>query len=103
MESNGKKILIADDEPDIVEILQFNLQKEGYDVYTAADGNEALEKANLILPQLIVLDIMMPYKTGIEVCRSLRQKEKFDDTLIIFLTAINDDISQIKGLRYRCG
>ncbi len=98
MESNGKKILIADDEPDIVEIIQFNLAKEGYEIYTAADGNEALEKANLLLPQLIILDIMMPYKTGIEVCRKLRQDDKFDDTLIVFLTAINDDISQIKGL-----
>ncbi len=98
MESNGKKILIADDEPDIVEIIEFNLKKEGYDVYTAADGDEALEKARLLLPQLIILDIMMPYKTGIEVCRKLRQDEKFDDTLIIFLTAINDDISHIKGL-----
>lgn len=98
MESNGKKILIADDEPDIVEIVQFNLQQEGYDVYSAADGDEALEKARLLLPQLIILDIMMPYKTGIEVCRKLRQDEKFDDTLIVFLTAINDDISHIKGL-----
>ncbi len=98
MESNGKKILIADDEPDIVEIIQFNLQREGYEVYTAADGNEAIEKANLVLPHLIILDIMMPYKTGIEVCRKLRQTEKFDDTLIVFLTAINDDVSQIKGL-----
>ena len=98
MESNGKKILIADDEPDIVEIIQFNLQNEGYEVYSAANGDEALEKANQILPNLIILDIMMPYKTGIEVCRRLRQNEKFDDTLIVFLTAINDDISQIKGL-----
>ena len=98
MESNGKKILIADDEPDIVEIIQFNLGKEGYEIYTAADGDEALEKADLLLPQLIILDIMMPYKTGIEVCRKLRQNEKFNDTLIVFLTAISDDISQIKGL-----
>ncbi len=98
MESNGKKILIADDEPDIVEIIQFNLQNEGYEIYTAADGNEALEKANLLLPNLIILDIMMPFKTGIEVCRKLRENDKFDDTLIVFLTAINDDISQIKGL-----
>lgn len=98
MESNGKKILIADDEPDIVEIIQFNLQNDGYEVYSAADGNEALEKANLLLPDLIILDIMMPFKTGIEVCRKLRQNDKFDDTLIVFLTAINDDISQIKGL-----
>ncbi len=98
MESNGKKILIADDEPDIVEIIQFNLGKEGYEIYTAADGDEALEKAYLLLPQLIILDIMMPYKTGIEVCRKLRQDEKFADTLIVFLTAISDDVSQIKGL-----
>ncbi|MDQ2751754.1 MAG: response regulator transcription factor [Bacteroidota bacterium] len=98
MESNGKKILIADDEPDIVEIIQFNLQQNGYDVYSAADGDEALEKARLLMPQMIILDIMMPYKTGIEVCRKLRQDEKFDDTLIVFLTAINDDISHIKGL-----
>lgn len=98
MENNGKKILIADDEPDIVEIIQFNLAKEGYDVYAAADGNEALDKAGLLMPQLIILDIMMPFKTGIEVCRKLRQDERFDDTLIVFLTAINDDISQIKGL-----
>ena len=98
MESNGKKILIADDEPDIVEIIQFNLRNEGYDVFSAADGNEALEKAGQLLPDLIILDIMMPFKTGIEVCRKLRENEKFDDTLIVFLTAINDDISQIKGL-----
>lgn len=98
METNGRKILIADDEPDIIEIIQFNLQKEGYDVYSVADGDEALEKAYLLQPQLIILDIMMPYKTGIEVCRKLRQDEKFDDTLIVFLTAISDDISQIKGL-----
>ena len=98
MESNGKKILIADDEPDIVEIIQFNLVKEGYDVYTAADGNEALEKAKMVQPHLILLDVMMPFKTGIEVCSKLRQDEHFDDTLIVFLTAVNDDISQIKGL-----
>src|SRR5579875_2141872 len=98
MESNGRKILIADDEPDIVEIIQFNLQQEGYEVYSAADGEEALQKAGLLLPQLIILDIMMPYKTGIEVCRKLRQDNRFDDTLIVFLTAINDDISHIKGL-----
>lgn len=98
MDSNGKKILIADDEPDIVEIIEFNLKNEGYDVFTAADGDEALQKARLLLPQLIILDIMMPYKTGIEVCRKLRQDEKFEDTLIVFLTAINDDVSHIKGL-----
>ena len=98
MDSNGKKILIADDEPDILEIIGFNLRKDGYEVYTARDGNEALEKAKEVMPQLIILDIMMPYKTGIEVCRLLRAQDAFDDTLIVFLTAVNDDVSHIKGL-----
>lgn len=98
MDSTGKKILIADDEPDILEIIGFNLRKDGYEVYTAKDGNEALEKAKEIMPQLIILDIMMPYKTGIEVCRILRTQDAFDDTLIVFLTAVNDDVSHIKGL-----
>ena len=60
MDSTGKKILIADDEPDILEIIGFNLRKDGYDVYTARDGNEALERAREVMPQLIILDIMMP-------------------------------------------
>jgi len=98
MDSIGKKILIADDEPDILEIVSFNLRKDGYEVYTARDGNEALEKAKEVMPQLIILDIMMPYKTGIEVCRILRTQDAFDDTLIIFLTAVSDDVSHIKGL-----
>lgn len=98
MDSSGKKILIADDEPDILEIIGFNLRKEGYDVYTARDGREALEKAKDIMPELIILDVMMPFKTGIEVCRQLRTQEAFEDTLIIFLTAVSDDVSHIKGL-----
>jgi len=98
MDNTRKKILIADDEPDILEIIGFNLRKEGYDVYTARDGKEALEKAKEVMPQLIILDIMMPYKTGIEVCRLLRAQDTFDDTLIIFLTAVNDDVSHIRGL-----
>jgi two-component system alkaline phosphatase synthesis response regulator PhoP len=67
-------------------------------VYTARDGNEALEKARQIHPDLIILDIMMPHKTGTEVCRIIRANEVFDDVLIIFLTALNDEASQIKGL-----
>src|SRR4051812_7895212 len=98
MDNISKKILIADDEPDILEIIGFNLRKEGYEVYTARDGNEALEKAKEKMPQLIVLDIMMPFKTGIDVCRILRSQDAFDDTLIIFLTAVNDDVSHIRGL-----
>jgi two-component system, OmpR family, alkaline phosphatase synthesis response regulator PhoP len=98
MESKAKKILIADDEPDILEIVSYNLQKVGYDVYTAKDGQEALDMAKMLQPDLIILDIMMPKKTGIEVCATLRSLQAFKDTLIIFLTALNDESSHIKGL-----
>lgn len=97
METKAKRILIADDEPDILEIISYNLGKEGYEVYTAKDGNEALERAKQLNPDLIILDIMMPYKTGIEVCRILRTQPIFEQTLIIFLTALNDESSHIKG------
>lgn len=98
MESKGKKILIADDEPDILEIVDYNLKQEGYEVYTAKDGDDALAKAKQIKPDLIILDIMMPKKTGVEVCTILRTQPAFTDTLIIFLTALSDESSQIKGL-----
>lgn len=98
MEGSSKKILIADDEPDILEIVSYNLNKEGYEIYTAKDGNEAIEKAKLLRPDLIILDIMMPKKTGVEVCQILRSQTLFEDTLIIFLTALSDEASQIKGL-----
>ncbi|WP_315820177.1 response regulator [Paraflavitalea speifideaquila] len=96
MDSKGKKILIADDEPDILEIIQYNLQKEGYDVVTAKDGDEALTKARSNQPDLIVLDIMMPKKNGVEVCEILRAQPSFKDTLILFLTALNDEGSHVK-------
>lgn len=98
MEGKAKQILIADDEPDILEIISFNLEKEGYTVHTANNGNEAIEKAKKLNPDLIILDIMMPGKTGVEVCQILRSQPAFKDTLIIFLTALSDDASQIKGL-----
>ena len=98
MNPKPKKILIADDEPDILEIVGYNLSKEGYDIYTAKDGNEAIERAKQLLPDLIILDIMMPRKTGVEVCELLRKLPVFHDTLIIFLTALSDEDSQIKGL-----
>lgn len=91
-------MLIADDEPDIVEILKYNLSKEGYQVVTAKDGDEALDKAKLTQPDLVVLDIMMPKKTGVEVCEIMRAQPVFKDTLILFLTALNDESTQIKGL-----
>jgi two-component system alkaline phosphatase synthesis response regulator PhoP len=98
MEGKPKKILIADDEPDILEIVSYNLGKEGYEIYTAQDGNEAIERAKQLHPDLIILDIMMPKKTGVEVCAILRSQPIFQDTLIIFLTALSDEASQIKGL-----
>ncbi len=98
MEVKGKKILIADDEPDILEIINFNLTKEGYETYTAKDGQEALDKLRSVHPDLAILDIMMPRKTGMEVCEIIRSNPAFRDTLIIFLTALNDEGTEIKGL-----
>ncbi|MEO6070862.1 MAG: response regulator transcription factor [Chitinophagaceae bacterium] len=98
MDQKARKVLIADDEPDILEILKYNLEKGGYEVYTALNGEEAIEIAKQKLPDLIVLDIMMPYKNGVEVCEILRAQPIFKDTLIMFLTAIDDEATQIKGL-----
>ncbi|RYY56706.1 MAG: response regulator transcription factor [Chitinophagaceae bacterium] len=98
MENNTRKVLIADDEPDILEILKYNLAGQGYEVITAKDGDEALDKAKRTQPDLIVLDMMMPKKTGVEVCQILRMQPAFKETLIMFLTAVSDDGSQIKGL-----
>lgn len=92
------KILIADDEPDIVEIIRYNLAKDGYEVVTAKDGDEAIQKAKLSQPDLIVLDIMMPKKNGVEVCEILRSQQAFKETVIVFLTALNDEGSHVKGL-----
>ena len=95
---NEKKILIADDEPDILEILKFNLELEGYEVETAKNGIQAIEKAKTFSPDLIILDIMMPLKNGIEVCNHLRSLPGYKNTLIIFLTAMSDDATEVKGL-----
>ena len=94
----GYKVLIADDEPDILEILSYNLEKEGYEVITAKDGDEAIDKAYQHKPNLIILDMMMPKKTGVQVCQVLRGQTAFKDTLIMFLTALNDEITQVRGL-----
>ncbi|MCX6315200.1 MAG: response regulator transcription factor [Sphingobacteriales bacterium] len=96
--SNAKRVLIADDEPDILEIIQYNLQSEGYEVVTAKNGNDAIDLAKKFQPDLIILDIMMPGKTGIEVCNILRMQPAFNDTLIIFLTALSDEGTEVKGL-----
>ncbi|MER3465063.1 MAG: DNA-binding response regulator [Chitinophagaceae bacterium] len=92
------KVLIADDEPDILEILKYNLIKEGYEVVTAKDGDEAIEKAKATLPDLIVLDIMMPKKSGVEACEIIRAQPQLKDSIIMFLTALSDEATQIKGL-----
>jgi two-component system alkaline phosphatase synthesis response regulator PhoP len=98
MDARARKVLIADDEPDILEILRYNLLNEGYQVYTAKDGDEAIDKAKMAHPDLIVLDIMMPKKNGVEVCEILRTQPAFKNTLILFLTALSDEGTQIRGL-----
>jgi two-component system alkaline phosphatase synthesis response regulator PhoP len=97
MDNKAQKILIADDEPDILEIIEYNLKIEGFEVYTASNGDEAITKAKHLKPDLIILDIMMPRKSGIEVCEILRSQPAFKNTLIIFLTALSDEGSQVKG------
>jgi two-component system alkaline phosphatase synthesis response regulator PhoP len=92
------KILVADDEPDIQQILRYNLEQEGFEVITASNGREALESAKKEKPHLIILDVMMPEKNGMEVCSILRGLPEFKKTLIMFLTALNDDANEIKGL-----
>ena len=98
MEFNLKKVLIVDDEADILEIISYNLVKEGYEILTAKNGIEALGKIEAFKPDLVILDIMMPKMSGVEVCKILRSKPEYNDTLIIFLTALSDESSQIKGL-----
>lgn len=92
------KILVVDDEPDILEFLEYNLKKEGYRVITASNGEDGVALAEKEQPDLIILDIMMPKMDGVEVCRTLRAKSMFDKTLIAFLTAREEDYSQIAAL-----
>ncbi len=97
MENKDVKILIVDDEPDILEILEYNLLKEGYQIFKATNGQEAIDQAKKITPHLILLDIMMPDLDGIETCRELRNLPQLEDSLVAFLTARNEDYSQIAG------
>lgn len=92
------KILIVDDEADIRQILTYNLQKEGYEVFEAATGEEGIRVTKEIHPDLILLDVMMPEMDGIEVCEQLRRTPEFENVLICFLTARSEDYSQIAGL-----
>lgn len=91
------KILLVDDEPDILEFLSYNLKKEGYNVFTANNGKEAIVVAKREHPNLIILDVMMPDMDGIETCREIRELPGLKDVMIAFLTARNEDYSQIAG------
>ncbi|MFL5731118.1 MAG: response regulator transcription factor [Cytophagaceae bacterium] len=93
--SKKYKVLVVDDEPDIQELLQYNLEKEGYDVETAGNGKEAVEAARKFHPPLNLMDIMMPKMDGIEACRQIRQSGKLKDVFIIFLTSRSEEYSEI--------
>jgi len=95
--AENHKILLVDDEPDILEFIRYNLAKEGFKVSTAGTGREAIEIAKAETPDLVVLDVMMPEMDGIETCRELRDIPKLKNTIIAFLTARNEDYSQIAG------
>lgn len=97
MSNNKQKILIVDDEPDILELIEYNLKKEGYQVYTATNGLEAIQSAKKNQPELIILDIMMPKLDGIETCRQLRAMPEFKSTFMVFLTARSEEYSEISG------
>ncbi len=97
MEPQPYRILLVDDEPDVVEFLSYNLKKEGYTIFTADNGSEAIKVAKIQLPHLIVLDVMMPEMDGIEACREIKQIPELSDTIIVFLTARSEDYSQIAG------
>ncbi len=91
------KILLVDDEPDILEYLEYNLKKEGYQVFSTNNGREAISIAERELPHLIILDVMMPYMDGIETCEELRKNEVLRNSLIVFFTARGEDYSQVAG------
>ena len=95
MKKKDIKILLVDDEPDVIEIIRYNLDQEGYKLYTASNGKEAVEKAKKKLPHLIIMDVMMPKMDGIEACEQLRNDIRFNDTIIMFLTARGEDYSYV--------
>jgi two-component system alkaline phosphatase synthesis response regulator PhoP len=98
MEEKKHIILIVDDETDILEFMSYNLKNEGYEVLTSNNGADAIKKAKLFLPHLIILDVMMPDMDGIEACAEIRKIPDLKKTLIIFLSARSEDYSQIAGL-----
>lgn len=98
MKKKYTRILIVDDEPDILEILQYNLNSEGYQVKTAKNGKQAINLANDWMPHLVLLDVMMPEMDGIEACEELRKNKNLQNLIIIFLSARGEDFSQVAGL-----
>lgn len=91
------KILLVDDEPDILEFIGYNLKKEGFEIETASNGIEGLKMAKIFKPDLILLDVMMPLMDGMEMCTELRKLDSFKDTLVVFLSARAEDFSQLAG------
>ena len=91
------KILLVDDEPDILEIISYNLSSQGYNVITASNGLKAIKKAKKEQPDLIIMDVMMPEMDGIEACEQIRQIPELQNTIITFLTARGEDYSQVAG------
>ncbi len=97
MKKTAIKILLVDDEPDILEIVSYNLRNEGYQIFTAANGLEAIQVAQKVLPHLILLDVMMPEMDGIEACEKIRDVKGLEDVIIAFFTARGEDYSQVAG------
>lgn len=97
MNTNEYKILLVDDEPDILEFVSYNLRKEGYQVFTENNGKSAIETSKKILPHLIILDVMMPEMDGMETCHELKKVPSLQSSIIVFLTARSEDYSQMAG------
>lgn len=93
--SSKKKILLVDDESDILDLLQYNLEKEGFEVKTALDGKLGVKEAKFFIPDMILLDIMMPHQDGIETCRQLRELKELSNTYIVFLTSRVEEYSEV--------
>jgi len=98
MNAEDYKILIVDDEEDIIEFIGYNLRREGYNVYTALNSRDAIKIAKEVIPHLVILDVMLPDMDGIEACMEMRRWDALSDTVIVFLTARAEDYSQIAGL-----
>ena len=99
MDNSTFKIIVVDDEIDILEFVQYNLKKEGYDVYLAHNGQEAIDIGRKIKPDLILLDVMMPVMDGIEACKQMKSDPDFANTFIVFLTARSEEYSEIAGFQ----